>query len=87
MGKQMEGDEDMKRKRAREARRDGMSASEAGVSTGASKQRRESTSGDHDDRLESIQHGEQKSAGDDVPRPLRGKGRQEEPRTGAASEG
>lgn len=38
MKKQMEGDNRHRRQRARKARQDGTSASEAGVSTGASKQ-------------------------------------------------
>lgn len=87
MGKQMEGDEDMKRKRAREARESGTSPSEAGVTTGASKQRHHlKGSGDDAERLESVQRGEQKSAGDDVPRPLRGKGRSRDPRVGAGAD-
>lgn len=86
-GKQMEGDEDMKRKRARDARRAGMSASEAGVTTGGSKQRSQAAgSDDHEERLAHTQRGEQKSSGDDVPRPLRGKGRRNEPRVGSASD-
>lgn len=82
MGKQMEGDNRERRKQAKEARDRGETASEAGVSTGASKQRREESGSDHDERLESIQHGEQKQGGDDVPKPLRGKGRSRDARVG-----
>lgn len=76
MKKQMEGDNKTRRKAAREAREAGSSAGEQGVSSGASKQRHHvSGSAGSDERLESIQRGEAKEAGADVPRPLRGKGR------------
>ena len=38
MGKQMEGDNRQRRKKAKEAKEEGQSASEAGVTLGASKQ-------------------------------------------------
>ena len=88
MGKKMEGDEAMKRKRARAAKAQGKSASEAGVTTGGSKQRHHvERSDESDEKLESVQRGEQKRGGDDVPTPLRGKGRSRDPRAGLGSEG
>ena len=86
-GKKMEGDETMKRKRARDAREGGKRPSEAGVTSGASKQRHHlGRDDDPDEKLEALQRGEQKQAGDDVPQPLRGKGRSRDPRTGFGSE-
>lgn len=80
MGKQMEGDNKQRRKEARAARRAGASASEYGFTTGGSKQsRRAPADAGHSERLASTQHGEAKQAGDDVPKPLRGKGRSRDP--------
>ncbi len=80
MGKQMEGDNPSRRKSARKAREAGDTASERGATTGASKQRRHlRRSADPDAKLASIQRGEAKVAGKDVPAPLRGKGRRKEP--------
>lgn len=80
MKKQMEGDNKARRKAARKAREAGDTPSEHGATSGASKQRHHMTGNeDHDDRLEAIQRGEAKEAGPDVPRPLRGKGRQNDP--------
>ena len=80
MGKQMEGDNRARRRKAARARSEGRSASEDGVTAGASKQpsgaRRKE---DQIDRLAEIQRGESKVAGRDVPTPLRGKGRSREP--------
>lgn len=87
-GKKMEGDENMKRRRGREAKKGDKRPSEAAVSGGASKQRHHlGRDEDPDGKLEAIQRGEQKHGGDDVPKPLRGKGRSREPRTGLGSEG
>ena len=80
MGKQMEGDNKQRRKNAREARDAGTEPSRHGLTTGASKQRtRVGSSESHDERLTTVQRGEAKQAGDDVPRPLRGKSRQKDP--------
>jgi hypothetical protein len=80
MGKQMEGDNKQRRAAAREAREAGRTPSAEGLTTGASKQRTHvGGDADHEERLETIQRGEAKQAGKDVPRPLRGKGRQNEP--------
>ena len=72
----MEGDNRMRRKAARRARKAGEAPSEHGITTGGSKQRhhlgRDEESGE---KLAAIQRGEAKQAGPDVPRPLRGKGR------------
>jgi hypothetical protein len=82
MGKQMEGDNQQRRKRAREAREAGDSPSEHGMTTGGSKGPSDTRSKeDHMDKLAEIQRGEAKQAGRDVPRPLRGKGRGQQPRT------
>ena len=84
----MEGDQNMKRKRARDAKEAGERPSEAGVTGGASKQRRHlHRDEDSNNKLESVQHGEQKRGGEDVPKPLRGKGRSREPRTGLGGDG
>jgi hypothetical protein len=76
----MEGDNKARRKAAREARQAGDRPSEHGLTTGGSKQRHH-VSGDpeHEEKLVSVQRGEQKQAGPDVPRPLRGKGRGKDP--------
>ncbi|MBW3608098.1 MAG: hypothetical protein KY463_07040 [Actinobacteria bacterium] len=82
MGKQMEGDNKQRRKAAREAREAGDSPSEHGQTTGASKgPSRTRSKSDHLEKLAETQRGEAKQAGDDVPRPLRGKGRRQEPKT------
>ena len=76
MGKQMEGDNKQRRAAAREAREAGTTPSEQGRTTGGSKQRTHvGGKADHDEKLETIQRGEAKQAGADVPKPLRGKGR------------
>lgn len=53
MGKQMEGDNQQRRRRARDARNDGRSPSAEGVTTGASKQ--DHSLGRHDDHTEKMQ--------------------------------
>lgn len=52
MGKQMEGDNEQRRKRAKEARDEGKSASEEGVTLGASKQ--DHSLGRHDDHTDKM---------------------------------
>lgn len=79
MAKQMEGDNKQRRKTARKAREAGDTPSEHGLTTGASKQRTHMAGdGDQRERLATTQRGERKQAGDDVPKPLRGKGRRKE---------
>lgn len=53
MGKQMEGDNEQRRSRAKEARDNGKSASEAGVTLGASKQ--DYSLGRHDDHTDKME--------------------------------
>jgi hypothetical protein len=81
MGKQMEGDNEQRRKAAREAREAGQKPSEYGMTTGGSKQRSHSTDDDHVRKLQETQKGEAKQAGHDVPKPLRGKGRSRDAQT------
>lgn len=60
MKKQMEGDEEQRRKAAADARDEGKTASEAGATTGASKQRQAlSQKADHEDRLRNPGRGKQ----------------------------
>jgi hypothetical protein len=80
MAKQMEGDNLARRKAARRAREAGETPSEHGATTGGSKQRHHLGRGeDAEGKLASVQRGEAKQAGPDVPRPLRGKGRRKDP--------
>lgn len=81
MGKQMEGDNRQRRQNARAAREAGSSPSAHGMTTGGSKQRTHLSAGegDHTERLATNQRGEAKQAGPDVPAPLRGKGRRNDP--------
>jgi hypothetical protein len=79
MGKQMEGDNKQRRKAARQARDAGDKPSAHGLTTGGSKQRTHlAGDGDQRERLTTIQRGEAKQGGKDVPRPLRGKGRRKD---------
>lgn len=81
MGKQMEGDNRRRRKEARKAREEGDVPSERGATTGSSKQRTHlAGDGDQEERLATTQRGEAKQAGEDVPAPLRGKGRRKSPK-------
>jgi hypothetical protein len=68
--KNMEGDNEERRNRAREARAEGKSPSEAGVTLGASKQRKEAK-GDasHEERLDSRQTGKRGAGTSGKPRP------------------
>ncbi len=60
MGKQMEGDNRHRRQRARRARQEGGSASEAGTTLGASKQDYHlERSADHDEKMEAPGRGKQ----------------------------
>ncbi len=80
MKKQMEGDNKARRKAARKAREQGAKPSEDGLTTGASKQRHHVGGSEQaDEKLAAIQRGEAKQGGPDVPRPLRGKGRRNDP--------
>jgi hypothetical protein len=58
MAKEMEGGNLQRRQKAKEAREDGMSPSEAGVTFGASKQRRETGKNEeHREDVDSIRRG------------------------------
>lgn len=70
MGKQMEGDNRQRRQRAREASGEGRSASEDGVTLGASKQ--DHRLGRHDDHAEKIEaSGRGKQQPDRAANPMR----------------
>jgi ribosomal protein L25 (general stress protein Ctc) len=71
-GKKMEGNEEQRRKKAREAKRAGQLPSERGATYGASKQRKHLPHDeDHVEKLETIRQGKQPVLGHDVstPRP------------------
>jgi hypothetical protein len=58
VGKQMEGDNKERRKRAKEARREGKQPSEVGATLGASKQRTEAEDNtSHQERIDLIREG------------------------------
>ncbi len=60
MGKSMEGSEEQKQKLAREAKKEGKSASEVGATTGGSKQRARADNDDsHQKRLDQKHEGKQ----------------------------
>jgi hypothetical protein len=69
-GKKMEGNEEQRRKKAREAKRAGRLPSEQGATQGASKQRKHlPRDEDHVEKLESIRQGKQPVIGHDVSTP------------------
>ena len=71
-GKKMEGNEEQRRQKARQAKRAGDSPSEHAATQGASKQRKHLRQDeDHVEKLESIRRGKQPVLGHDVstPRP------------------
>jgi hypothetical protein len=58
VGKQMEGDNRQRRKAAKQAKDEGLSPSEAGVTTGASKQQRHlQNDSSHEERIENPDRG------------------------------
>ena len=60
MGKQMEGDNRQRRQRAREAREEGATASESGVTLGASKQDHSlGNDAEHDEKMDAPGRGKQ----------------------------
>ena len=66
----MEGNDEQRRAAAREAREQGKRPSAAGKTLGASKQRKEATSErSHQERLELRDHGKQRGAERNTPRP------------------
>jgi hypothetical protein len=69
-GKKMEGNEEQRRQKAREAKRAGQLPSEQGATLGASKQRKHLPHDeDHVAKLESIRQGKQPVIGHDVSTP------------------
>lgn len=80
VSKQIQGDNRQQRKAAKEAREQGLSPSEAGVTTGASNQRKHiEGSASHDERTEHLQEGKLPSVGQGRPnrRPASGRPEQE----------
>lgn len=70
MARQMEGDNEERRRRARDARQRGESPSASGVTHGASKQRAESTeAASHQERMEAHGRGKRASGTSGKPRP------------------
>jgi hypothetical protein len=66
----VEGDESERRKRAREAKREGKSPSEAGVTIGASKQRREAKgNASHQEKMDTRDQGKRGPGTSGKPRP------------------
>lgn len=67
-GKEMEGDNRQRRKKAREAREEGKSASEEAATLGSSKQRHH-LGGDeeHGEKIDTIREGKQKSVRENTP--------------------
>ena len=66
----MEGDNEERRRRGREAKAAGKLPSEAGVTLGASKQRKETKRGaSHEERLETRQEGKRGAGTSGKPRP------------------
>jgi hypothetical protein len=69
-GKKMEGNEEERRKKAREARRHGKLPSEEGVTMGASKQRHHlPRDEDHAEKLQAIHKGKVPTVSPPEPRP------------------
>jgi hypothetical protein len=66
----MEGNEEQRRQKGREAKAQGKRPSEMGATTGASKQRKEARSdASHQERLEQTHEGKQQAPPGDQPRP------------------
>lgn len=76
--KRMEGSEEQKRRKAREARERGSTPSAEGVTTGASKQRRDVQAKDHREKLDDIRRGKQDVIGENTPEPRPGYGHDED---------
>ena len=73
-GKKMEGNEEQKRQKAREAKERGNRPSEEGTTTGASKQHRNARTEEYPDTLESKRRGKQDVIGENTPTPKPGYG-------------
>lgn len=74
-GKKMEGDEQQRRKKAREARERGNAPSEEGATTGGSKQRQHTGQREgHREKIEKIREGKQDVIQQNTPEPRPGYG-------------
>ena len=73
-GKKMEGNEEQKRKKAREANERGNLPSEEGSTTGASKQHRNAKNEEYSDTLDSKRRGKQDVISQNTPTPKPGYG-------------
>lgn len=74
-GKQMEGDNRERRKKAKEARDRGNAPSEEGATTSASQQRRNvDEKADHRERIDTIRQGKKKVIRENTPEPRPGYG-------------
>ena len=74
-GKQMEGDNRERRKKAKEARERGNDPSEENVTSGASKQREHlDDNADHREKVENIRKGKHDVIGENTPEPRPGYG-------------
>jgi hypothetical protein len=71
-GKQMEGDNRERRRKAKEARDQGSSPSEEGATQGASKQREKVGDVDHREKIETIRKGKQDIIQQNTPEPKPG---------------
>ena len=71
-GKKMEGNEEQKRQKAREARERGNAPSDESATSGASKQRKHLDDGGHVERIETIREGQQEVIGENTPEPRPG---------------
>jgi hypothetical protein len=75
-GRKMEGDEQQRRKKGREARERGHAPSEEGATTGASKQRQHVGQREgHREKLDTIREGKQDVIRENTPEPRPGYGR------------
>lgn len=78
-GKKMEGNEEQRRKKAREARERGNAPSEEHATTGASKQRHhEGDDAGHREKIEKIREGKQDVIRENTPEPRPGYGERED---------
>lgn len=66
-GKKMEGNEEQKRQKAREANERGNAPSEESATSGASKQRKHLDGGTHGERIDTIREGKQEVIGENTP--------------------
>jgi hypothetical protein len=66
-GKQMEGDNRQRRRKAKEARDEGNQPADEGATLGASKQRRNVDDTDHRSRIEQIRKGKQRVIRENTP--------------------